>query len=294
LAEIGNETSQEVSSINSSDVIHYGSRAERKKAERSSFGKAARSAKSSSRSNASRGHDARVAVVSSEVAVSRPSVTKNEAPRNASRTINAKRVAMRRRASGAIVMTVAAGVISTFALPAYAINPSVGSVDPSTFVIPQGTTQSLYVAATAAGSTARDSFSATGAAPVAAANAYAGSTSRSISVDVSGIASNSALLSAALSLVGRSGDCTSFVEASLQLLGYSAPFGSLGPMQFGRFGTEFYDPSQVQPGDIMMRSGHVAIYAGPGLAAQGGIGYMSYLTSTASNPAEYQSFVRVG
>jgi cell wall-associated NlpC family hydrolase len=189
-------------------------------------------------------------------------------------------------------MTVAVGIIGTFALPAYAFNPADGAVDHTTFVAPQGTTQSLYVAAGSEASTARDSFSATAAAPVAVANNGGAPTSHGVSVDVSGIASNSALLSAALSLVGMSGDCTMLVESALRQIGYQV--GDLGPMGFGGYGTTFYDPSQVQPGDIMMRGGHVAIYAGPGLAVQGGIGYMSYLTSVASNPAEYAAFVRVG
>jgi cell wall-associated NlpC family hydrolase len=184
--------------------------------------------------------------------------------------------------------------IGTFALPAYAFNPAAGAVDHTTFVVPTGTTQSLYVAATGEASTARDSFSTTSAAPAVAATTGYGDapTSRGASVDVSGIASNSALLSAALSLVGMSGDCTMLVESALRLLGYEV--GDLAPMGFGGYGTVFYDPSQIQPGDIMMRGGHVAIYAGPGLAVQGGIGYMSYLTSVASNPAEYSAFVRVG
>jgi cell wall-associated NlpC family hydrolase len=191
-------------------------------------------------------------------------------------------------------MTVAMGTVGTFALPAYAFNPADGAVDHTKFVAPSGTTQSLYVAADARASTARDAFSSTAAAPVAtvAQTASGAPLTRGNSVDVSGIASNSALLSAALSLVGMSGDCTMLVESALRLLGYSV--GDLAPMGFGGYGTVFTDPSQVQPGDIMMRGGHVAIYAGPGLAVQGGIGYMSYLTSVASNPAEYVQFVRVG
>jgi cell wall-associated NlpC family hydrolase len=288
LAEIGNETSSEVSASNNSDAIHYGSRAERKKAERHSFAKSARATFTSSRRGRSR-----LALASTAVAVSRPSVEKNEAPRSAPRAANANRVALHRRSSGAVVMTVAVGIISTFALPAYAFNPAEGAVDHTTFVVPEATTQSLYVATSTEGSTARDAFSATAAAPVALNNGYGDAPfSPGVSVDVSGIASNSALLSAALSLVGMPGDCTMLIESALRLLGYQV--GDLAPMGFGGYGTTFYDPSQVQPGDIMMRAGHVSIYAGPGLAVQGGIGYMSYLTSVASNPAEYAAFVRVG
>ena len=293
MAEIGNETSPEVSAKNSSDAVHYGSRAERKKAERPSFGTSARAAFSSSR-----GKTPRAAVISSAVVVTRPSVMKNEAPRSASsssaRPTSTKRVSTSRRASGAVVMTVAVGIIGTFGLPAYAFNPADGAVDHTTFVAASGTTQSLYVGSTGSeASTARDTFSATAAAPVAVANTVGDApTSRGASVDVSSIPSNSALLSAALSLVGMSGDCTMLVESALRLLGHQV--GDLAPMGFGGYGTVFSDPSQVQPGDIMMRGGHVAIYAAPGLAVSGGIGFMSYLTSVASNPAEYVSFVRVG
>jgi hypothetical protein len=296
LAEIGNETSPKVSAKNSSNVVHYGSRAERKKAERLSFGKAARAAFTSSRGKTPRVGAAPVAV-STAVVVNRSSVSKNEAPHATggafSRTSSPKRTAIRRRASGAIVMTVAVGIVGTFGLPAYAFNPADGAVDHTTFEAPSGTTQSLYVGASAEASSARDAFSATAAAPVAIANTIGDApTSRGASVDVSSIPSNSALLSAALSLVGMSGDCTMLVESALRLLGYQV--GDLAPMGFGRYGTVFSDPSQVQPGDIMMRGGHVAIYAAPGLAVSGGIGFMSYLTPVASNPAEYVSFVRVG
>ena len=288
MAEIGKETSPEVSSQKSSDAIRYGSRSERKKAERPSLARSARAAFSASRQTQSR------VAVSAAVALSRPSITKNERPRSSPTTPGANRPSLRRRASGVIVMTVAMGIIGTFALPAYAFNPADGAVDHTTFVAPSVATQSLYVSASGETSTARDAFSTTAAVAtrVVGQTASGAPLTRGASVDVSGIASNSALLSAALSLVGMSGDCTMLVESALRLLGYQV--GDLGPMGFGGYGTVFSDPSQVQPGDIMMRGGHVAIYAAPGLAVQGGIGFMSYLTSVASNPAEYVSFVRVG
>ena len=286
MAEIGNETSQEVSAKNSSDAIHYGSRSERKKAERPSLAKSARAAFTFSR-------PANVAKSTALVVASAP-VTAGQASASTTTSSRAHRASVRRRVSGVVVMTVAMGTVGTFALPAYAFNPADGAVDHTTFVAASGQTQSLYVAASSEASTARDSFSTTSAAPVVAVtNTYGDApTTRGASVDVSGIASNSALLSAALSLVGMSGDCTMLVESALRLLGYEV--GDLAPMGFGGYGTVFHDPSQVQPGDIMMRGGHVAIYAGPGLAVQGGIGFMSYLTSVASNPAEYSAFVRVG
>lgn len=286
MAEIGNETSPEVSTKNSSDADRYGSRAERKKAERPSLAKAARAAFTSVRGT-------RVASVSKDVAVHTPLVAR--AASTSTTTKRTPRISMRRRVSGAVVMTVAMGTIGTFALPAYAWNPADGAVDQTKFVVPVGT-QSLSVAAGSLASTARDGFTTTAAAPVAraASNTTGGvsSVSRGASADVSGIASNSALLNAALSLIGMPGDCTMLVESSLRLLGYQV--GDLGPMGFGGYGTVFTDASQLQPGDIMMRGGHVAIYAAPGLVAEGGIGYMSYLSSVASNPAEYVEFVRVG
>ena len=287
MAEIGNETSSQVSAKNSSDEIHYGSRSERKKAERPSFAKSARAAFTSARAS-------RIATVTSDIAVSVPAVA-GTASASTMASSRAHRIMIRRRISGVVVMTVAMGTIGTFALPAYAWNPADGAVDQTKFVIPDSG-QTVSVAAGSLGATARDGFTTTSAAPVAqaASNTTSGiaGVSRGASADVSGIASNSALLNAALSLIGMPGDCTMLIESSLRLLGYQV--GDLGPMGFGGYGTVFTDASQLKPGDIMMRGGHVAIYAAPGLVAEGGIGYMSYLSSVASNPAEYVEFVRVG
>jgi cell wall-associated NlpC family hydrolase len=90
--------------------------------------------------------------------------------------------------------------------------------------------------------------------------------------------------------LGAGWDCTLLVEQSLRDLGYSVP--DLGPMEFGSYGSVFYDPSQVQPGDILMRGGHVAIYAGNGVAIQGG--YRGSVVVVEDSPNRYGSFVRVG
>lgn len=103
-------------------------------------------------------------------------------------------------------------------------------------------------------------------------------------------ASNSALVNAAMKYVGAYWDCTAVVEQALRDLGYSV--GDLAPTSFGQFGTVFYDPSQVQAGDIMMRNGHVTIYAGNGMSVQGGFGWGG-VVYVADSPSSYSSFVRL-
>lgn len=104
-------------------------------------------------------------------------------------------------------------------------------------------------------------------------------------------ASNSALVNAAMKYIGMYWDCTALVEQSLRDLGYQV--GDLAPMGFGSYGTVFYDPSQVQAGDILMRPGHVTLYAGNGMSIQGGFGWGG-VVYVADNPANYTTFVRVG
>lgn len=104
--------------------------------------------------------------------------------------------------------------------------------------------------------------------------------------------SNSALVNSAMKYIGYSWDCTMLVEQALRDLGYS--IGDVGPMGFGGVGTVFYDPSQVQPGDIMMRGGHVAIWAGDGMSIQGGWGFGGVVYNSWEGPANYTAFVRLG
>ena len=106
-------------------------------------------------------------------------------------------------------------------------------------------------------------------------------------------ASNSVLINSAMKYIGMGWDCTMLVEQALRDLGHSVP--DLGPTGFGGYGTVFYDPSQVQAGDIMMRNGHVAIYAGDGMAIHGGFGFGGVVyTNWDANPAGFYSFVRIG
>lgn len=103
-------------------------------------------------------------------------------------------------------------------------------------------------------------------------------------------ASSSALVSSASKYIGMYLDCTAVVEQALRDLGYG--IGDVGPTGFGSVGAVFTDPSQVQAGDIMMRGGHVAIYAGDGMTIQGGFGWGG-VVYVDDSPNNYYSFVRL-
>jgi cell wall-associated NlpC family hydrolase len=260
LAELGND--------------EFSSRRERKLAEKKTLSKSARSFASSARERGS-------ALVSAaqDIVAATPAPARVAAPQRTNRNI-----------VRAAVMAVALGVMATFSLPAYAIDAS-DHVDVEAYKAQlAANAQALEVSGDATASASRDGYST--AAAVTVASAARASSAARVSVDVSGISSNSGVLNTALNLVGMPGDCTAFVEQTLRNMGHSVP--DLGPMQFGGYGTVFSDPSQVQPGDIMMRGNHVAIYAGNGLAAQGGIGGTSVLTSISADPNSYALFVRVG
>ncbi|MEY4102281.1 MAG: hypothetical protein RIR88_415 [Actinomycetota bacterium] len=266
MAEIGNDA--------------YLSRRERKLAEKKSVAKSARSL-----ATAVRARRAELVSTSREVVVKKVASTK--AP---SWTSRLPKISLSRRGWGrALVMSVALGIVGTSALPAYAVDHT-AHVDASAYqALLESNAQTVGIVDGAAALTATRDGVSTGAAPQVFANTTA--TARD-AVDVSSIKSNSAFLSAALALVGIHGDCTIIVETALRNMGYQV--GDIGPMGFGKFGAVFSDRSQIQPGDIMMRGNHVAIYAGNGLAVQGGIGYNSYLTSMDASPNNYALFVRVG
>ena len=152
--------------------------------------------------------------------------------------------------------------------------------------------QTVFIGASAPSLSAlRDTVSVSYNPPVARAASSLGGNVRAISVSGAG---NSGLLGSALKYVGVNGwDCTLLVEQALRDMGHSV--GDIGPMNFGGYGTVFNDPASVQPGDIMMRGGHVAIYAGNGMAVHGGFnGRVVYTDGNISNPYSYGTFVRVG
>ncbi|WP_159705369.1 NlpC/P60 family protein [Arthrobacter sp. 18067] len=98
---------------------------------------------------------------------------------------------------------------------------------------------------------------AAAAAPAAAAPAAAAPA-------VGGV--NAAMVASAYAQIGIMQDCTAMVERALGSAGI--PVGDLGPMQFMNYGKVVSDP---QPGDMIVQSGHVAIYIGNGQAISGGI-----------------------
>jgi cell wall-associated NlpC family hydrolase len=74
------------------------------------------------------------------------------------------------------------------------------------------------------------------------------------------------MLSAAYSQVGITQDCTAMVEKALGAAG--KPVGDIGPRAFLGLGTVVAAP---KPGDMVVQSGHVGIYAGNGQVVSGGM-----------------------
>lgn len=95
------------------------------------------------------------------------------------------------------------------------------------------------------------------------------------------------LVAAAYNQIGIDQDCTAMVEKALRSVGKNV--GDLAPLDFYRYGTVVTNP---QPGDLMIRPGHVAIYVGNGMAISGGFNG----GHTELHPASYLAgsvFVRV-
>lgn len=77
---------------------------------------------------------------------------------------------------------------------------------------------------------------------------------------------NAIMLSSAYSQLGITQDCTAMVEKALGAAG--KPVGDIGPQAFLGLGTVVATP---QPGDMVVQSGHVGIYAGNGQVVSGGM-----------------------
>jgi hypothetical protein len=94
---------------------------------------------------------------------------------------------------------------------------------------------------------------------------------------------NAIMLASAYRQVGITQDCTAMVEKALRAAG--KPVGDIGPRAFLGLGTRVSTPI---PGDMVVQSGHVGIYAGNGRVVSGGMNYknqtmvhpLSWLTAT--------------
>ena len=128
---------------------------------------------------------------------------------------------------------------------------------------------------------------ATNAAPAAApaVNTPAPAAASAPAPAASGI--GAALVASAYSQIGVAQDCTAMVENALRSVGKSV--GDLAPAQFFAYGSVVGSP---EPGDLVITSGHVAIYVGNGQVISGGFDGMN----TVLHPLSYlggASFVRV-
>ncbi|WP_246468784.1 NlpC/P60 family protein [Arthrobacter ipis] len=90
---------------------------------------------------------------------------------------------------------------------------------------------------------------------------------------------NATMLASAYAQIGITQDCTAMVEKALGAAGIHV--GDLAPMQFLSHGRVVSTP---QPGDMIVQSGHVAIYAGGGKAISGG---MNGINATMAHPLSW-------
>lgn len=142
------------------------------------------------------------------------------------------------------------------------------------------TAQTAAAAAPAAAAATSTAAAVPAAAAPAAAAPAAASTAPSSSV-------GAALVASAYSQIGVAQDCTAMVEKALRSVGKSV--GDLAPSQFFAYGTVVGSP---EAGDLVITSGHVAIYVGNGQVISGGFNGMN----TVLHPLSYlggASFVRV-
>lgn len=197
---------------------------------------------------------------------------------------------------GILAVTLSAGIVGTFALPAYAAPLAPGEeywADEQVLATSLDTQTALTVERIEGTTSAEvEQLAAEEAATIAAAeagNARALAALRATYANVPVGEGAAGLLAAARAQLGQGQDCTALVERALRAIGYNV--GDIGPMGFASFGTRV-NPADVQPGDIMMRGGHVAIYTG-GAAIHGGFGGSTVESVYDANPNGYAVIVRL-
>jgi LysM repeat protein len=90
-----------------------------------------------------------------------------------------------------------------------------------------------------------------------------------------GTGTGAAILASAYGQLGVQQDCTAMVEKALRSVGKSV--GDLAPTQFFQYGSVVGSPA---PGDLIITSGHVGVYAGNGQVVSGGVnGYTTEVHS---------------
>jgi cell wall-associated NlpC family hydrolase len=154
------------------------------------------------------------------------------------------------------VVTAAATATVNFERPAVA-SVAAPVIEKPAPVVEAPVAKKAAVAATAPAAPAVKAAASVAAAPAAAAPAAAAPA-------VGGV--NAAMVASAYAQIGIMQDCTAMVERALGSAGI--PVGDLAPMQFMNYGKVVSSP---QPGDMIVQSGHVAIYIGNGQAISGGI-----------------------
>ncbi|WP_028280281.1 NlpC/P60 family protein [Arthrobacter sp. H5] len=97
-----------------------------------------------------------------------------------------------------------------------------------------------------------------------------------------------ALVGSAYSQIGATQDCTILVEVALRSVGKSV--GDLAPEQFYAYGDVVSSP---QPGDLVIRPGHIAIYVGNGQVISSGMNGINETILHSLSDLSGSSFVRV-
>ncbi|WP_026531497.1 LysM peptidoglycan-binding domain-containing protein [Arthrobacter sp. H41] len=105
-------------------------------------------------------------------------------------------------------------------------------------------------------------------------------------VQASGV--GAALVASARAQIGAIQDCTILVEKALRSIGKTV--GDLGPTQFYQYGTVVGSPA---PGDLVISSGHIAIYVGGGKVVSSGMNGANLTFEHDLSDLPGSSFVRV-